>query len=64
MRARRGQRLSNGVVVLPRTTSASIQQMRCPRCQGMAVAVAGNPKAKSTVYRCNQCGSQFGASRL
>lgn len=64
MRARRGQRLSNGVVVLPRTTSASIQQMRCPRCQGMAVAVAGNPKDKNTAYRCNQCGSQFSSKQF
>jgi len=64
MRARRGQRLSNGSVLLPRSTSASIQQMRCPKCSGLAVAMAGNPKDKNTNYSCGQCGSKFVSRQL
>jgi hypothetical protein len=62
MRARKGKRVGD-LVVLPRTTSASINQMRCSRCQGLAVAVKGDPKLKSTVYACS-CGMRFSSKAM
>jgi DNA-directed RNA polymerase subunit RPC12/RpoP len=63
MRARKGKQVGD-IVVLPRTSSASINQMRCPKCSGLAVALAGNPKDKNTTYSCGQCGSKFSSRQF
>lgn len=63
MRARKGKQVGD-IVVLPRTSSASINQMRCPKCSSLAVAVAGNPKDKNTIYSCVQCGSKFSSRQF
>jgi len=62
MRARKGKQVGD-VVVLPRTSSASINQMRCTRCQQIATAVKGDPKATSTVYACS-CGMKFSSRQF
>jgi hypothetical protein len=54
-RANRGKQIGN-TVVLPRTTSAGLGQMRCPFCRGLALPVASkDPKARA-VCQCTSCG--------
>lgn len=56
---RSGQKLPSGTVVLRGSTSHSIDQMRCPYCQGIATAKASkDPKGKKN-YGCGQCGRTF-----
>lgn len=56
-KARRGRVLPNGTVVLQGSTSASVSQLRCPRCQSNAVGRTG-PNGK-TIYSCPGCGNKF-----
>ncbi len=57
-RARRGRQLPNGTVVLQGSTSASISQMRCPRCQQNMVGKSQGPKGP-TIYHCPACGNHL-----
>lgn len=65
--ARRGRKLSDGTVVVQGTTSASVDQMRCPYCQNLAVAVVGQQgmgRASAKIYRCQTCQRTFKSTRL
>lgn len=63
MKARKGKQLPTGVTILPRTTSVAINQMRCSKCNNMAVAQNG-AAAGQTVYKCPTCGSGFVSQSL
>ena len=62
MRARKGKQVGD-ILLFPRTSSAAINQMRCTRCQQIATAVKGDPKAKNTVYACS-CGMKFSSRQF